>query len=321
MSDHAVFGGCLRSDIDLPELPATTCLQPDWTFRRANGPLPPSQHLGEDAVDDVIRVQCGRLPDGFRLHFDDTGTFDIAAGGRDITWTPGASAPLELVRADLLAGVFSAALHLQGLLCLHASAVALGGTAIGFLAAKGGGKSTLATALCAAGGSLVTDDMLPVHPGPPAMAWPSQPAVRLLHDSAHRLSLASGPTHPKTGKYHLNEMPRERVEGRRVPLAALYELAPVARDHARTPAQRTRVAGPMAVTTLLRHHRTGAVIGRAESARLFTRAGDVVRTVPVYRLEVARDFDRLDDVVALIRGWHAPEGPMNQETDAAVPRG
>jgi hypothetical protein len=49
--------------------------------------------------------------------------------------------------------------------------------------------------LCAGGATLITDDMLPVHPHRPVTAWPSMPAVRLLHDSASHLRYASGATH------------------------------------------------------------------------------------------------------------------------------
>ena len=161
LRDHAIFGGCLRSEFVLPELPSLNGASPDWVFRRANAPLGPARYLGEDSVDATIRVQCSEIAGGYRLAFDDTGTFDIADGGRDIAWTPG-TAPMELVRADLLGGVFSVALHLQGLLCLHGSGVGIDGTAVAFLANKGGGKSTLATAMCDGGATLVTDDMLPV---------------------------------------------------------------------------------------------------------------------------------------------------------------
>ncbi|MGB9414198.1 MAG: hypothetical protein WCB26_23710, partial [Pseudolabrys sp.] len=44
---------------------------------------------------------------------DDTGTFDITQRGRTITWMPGTASAMELVRADLLGGVFSVALHLS----------------------------------------------------------------------------------------------------------------------------------------------------------------------------------------------------------------
>jgi hypothetical protein len=303
--DHAIFGGCLRSEIPLPELPSIHGAEPDWFFQRAVAPLPEGVYLGDDRVDAEIRVRCSKLRDGFRLDFDDTGTFDISDRGRVIAWTPGTTSAMELVRADLLGGVFSVALHLQGLLCLHGSAVGIGGSAAAFLANKGAGKSTLATALCAAGATLVTDDMLPVDPRSPVMAWPSMPAVRLLQDSASHLRYASGQTHPVTNKYHVNELPPDQVEMRRLPLSAVYELAPVPSGPNVPPVERIRVKGTAAVGTLLRHHRAGTAIGGAESMNLFVRASDIVRLVPVYRLQVARDFSRLPDVVEQIRAWHS----------------
>jgi len=303
--DHAIFGGCLRSEIPLPELPVIEGADPDWLFHRASSLVTAVQFLGEDRVDADLRVRCSKIPGGLRLDFDDTGIFDITAGGRDIAWTPGKASAMELVRADLLGGVFSVALHLEGLLCLHGSGVAVADTALAFLANKGGGKSTLATALCAAGATLITDDMLPVTPGQPVMAWPSMPAVRLLHDSASHLRYANGRTHPVTNKYHVNELPSQQVERRRLPLGAIYELAPVPSGEGGPPVERMRVKGAAAVSTLLRHHRAGTAIASAETVNLFMRASDIVRTVPVYRLQVARDFDRLPEVVDQIRQWHS----------------
>ena len=304
MRDHALFGGCLRSEIPFPELPLAECGQPDWTFRRGTEPLPPSDLLGNESVDATVKVQCGRLRDGFRLAFDDTGTFDIIDGGRVVEWTPGPLDALELVRADLLGSVFSIALHVQGLLCLHSSAVAVSGGALAFVAHKGTGKSTLATALCAAGATLITDDMLPVQLSDPVIAWPSTPAVRLLPDSASHLGYASRAIHPATGKYHVKSLPEHQVERRRLPLAAVYEITQAAHDAAAPAVRRTAVNGAAALAILLRHNRVGTAIGASESANLFTRAADLARSVPVYRLEIARDLVRLPEVVEQIKGWH-----------------
>jgi hypothetical protein len=221
---------------------------------------------------------------------------------------------MELVRADLLGGVFSVALHLQGLLCLHGSAVGMGNMAIGFLANKGAGKSTMATALCASGATLITDDMLPVDPKGTPMAWPSMPAVRLLHDSAPHLRHATGQTHPVTNKYHVNELPPDQVEMRRLELGAIYELAPVPSGVGVPAVERIRVTGPTAVGTLLRNHRAGSAIGGVESMNLFLRACDIVRTVPVYRLQVARDFNRLPQVIEQLKTWHSDVGPTHLTT-------
>jgi hypothetical protein len=307
MRDHAIFGGCLRSEVPLPELPMIEAgpAEPDWFFHRTEAVAPATQFLGEERVDAETRVRCSRIPGGFRLDFDDTGIFDITAGGRDIAWTSGENAALELVRADLLGGVFAVALHVQGLLCLHGSGVAVSDVAIGFLANKGAGKSTLATALCSRGATLVTDDMLPVSPESPAVAWPSMPAVRLLHDSASHLRHASGQMHPVTNKYHVNELPSQQVERRRLPLAAIYELAPVPAGAGVPAVERIPIKGPAAVPALLRHNKIGASIASAETMNLFVRTSDIVRTVPVYRLQVARDFSRLAEVADQIREWHA----------------
>jgi len=315
--DHAIFGGCLRSEFPLPELPELEAASADWTFRRASEPLGPAQFLGEERVDENIRVRCSRLADGIRLEFDDTGVFDISKGGRDIAWTPGAESPMDLVRADLLGGVFAAALHLQGLLVLHGSAVGVGETAVGFLANKGAGKSTLATALCAAGCTLVTDDTLPVHPAPPPTAWPSMPAVRLLQDSAVHLRHVRGRTHPATNKYHVNELPPDQVELRRLRMGAIYELSPVPAAPDTPPVERIRVSGTAAVATLLRHNRASGAIGASDSMNVFMRASDIVRTVPVYRLQIARDFGRLPEVVAQIQAWHgSPQPGVSSGSDA-----
>ena len=201
--------------------------------------------------------------------------------------------------------MISVALHLQGLLVLHGSGVGIGTVAVGFLANKGGGKSTLATAMCSSGSTLITDDALPVHPGSPPTAWPSMPSVRLLHDSAAHLRYDGGRTHPATNKYHVNELPSEQVESRRLPLGAIYELSPVA-DAPEAPAvERVRITGPAAVSTLLRHNRAGGAVGEIDSMSVFLRAADIVREVPVYRLHVTRAFDRLPEVVAQIQAWHS----------------
>lgn len=306
MTYYAAFGGCLQSEIPLPELRESAATLPDWTVRIAALSSVDAELLGSEGVDTGVSVQCFRIPDGVRLAFSDTGTFDIMRGGTDIRWTPGESSPDHLVRADLLGSVFSVALHLQGLICLHGSGVTLNGVALGFLAQKGTGKSTTAMALCAAGAALVTDDILPVDPRPPVAAWPAMPAVRLLDDSATRLRHAdTAPQDPKSGKYRVTALADSQIETARAPLAAIYELAavPAALD---TPAAvRIRLNGPIAAMTLLRHHKTGTVFGQAENKNLFDRAADIARYVPVYRLEVARDFDRLPDVIAQIFSWHS----------------
>jgi hypothetical protein len=133
--------------------------------------------------------------------------------------------------------------------------------------------------------------------------------VRLLADSAMRLGVAgTSPPQAASGKYHHSPFRGRQVERDRVPLAAIYELAPVARASASNPVRRVRLTGPSAVATLLRNHRTGDVLGDADSRTLFTRAADIAVETPVYRLELVRDLDVVEDVAARVLGWHSAHG-------------
>ena len=306
---HPLFGGVLQSEISLPSLPTLDSDRADWSVRISEeAPASAAEFLGEERVNEAIRVRTARLPGGFRLDFDDTGTFDITASGTLITWHPNPSARQDLARADLLGGVFAVALHLQGVLCLHGSGVAIGDDAIGFLAAKGSGKSTLALALSVAGAQLITDDMLAVHPGPPAEVWPASPEVHLLEDSAGELRRRnSGDRNSVRGKYRVANLPSSGVTSKRCRLAALYELSPRDSLESEHAARRVRLPDGTAVMRLLRHPKIGESLGRVERMATFDRAARVARQVPIYRLEIAHDFSRLPEAVRQIMSWHGAE--------------
>jgi 3'-phosphoadenosine 5'-phosphosulfate sulfotransferase (PAPS reductase)/FAD synthetase len=57
----------------------------------------------------------------------------------------------------------------------------------------------------------------------------------------------------------------------------------------------------MSIVTQLK---VGAVLGGSESAVSFDRAVRVASSVPVYTLNVVRDFDRMPEVVGQIMEWH-----------------
>jgi len=85
----------------------------------------------------------------------------------------------------LLGTVLAFWLEWQGVPVLHASAAAVNGHAVGFMASKQGGKSSLALALLQRGYPLLTDDLLPVDVDDEAIRGrPGYPQMRLWADHA-----------------------------------------------------------------------------------------------------------------------------------------
>lgn len=85
-----------------------------------------------------------------------------------------------LVEIQLLGMVLALWLEKRGVPTLHASCVAVGEEAVAFLGMKGGGKTTAATAMVAAGHPLLADDLLALEAQDGVMmAQPGYPMLRL----------------------------------------------------------------------------------------------------------------------------------------------
>ncbi|HEX6249872.1 MAG TPA: hypothetical protein VFZ56_00405 [Gemmatimonadaceae bacterium] len=321
MRFYEIFGGILESELEFPELRPTRPGVADWIIRTTDSPVPAgsAESIGWDAVEPDVRVQAYRLAGGYRLKFDDTGVFDVSSDGREISWRPSPSADERAARLDLTGRVLALALHLGGCLCLHASAVSIGGRAIAFLAPKGSGKSTLAVALERAGAELMSDDIVPVELRPAPMARPGAHSVRMFRDTAAMLgmhidfALDSSTSKPM---FRDSAIGRRRVHA--APLDALYLLSSVSAPDA-PPVHRKRLSEPAAVTRVLGQTKIGVLLGGPEAAAVLHRTADLVSSVPVYELEVARDFSRLDDVVGTFFAWHShePERAVTPVADCA----
>lgn len=301
MSDHRIYGGLLRSTVALFEpLPAVEG-RPDWTLRvsRRLGPMRSARALGWERVDGEVLVRLFTHEDGLRLCYDDTGDFDISPDGRSVRWCPRGPVDEKAVEADVTGRVLPLALHLQDVLALHGSGVAVGGRALIFVAPKFSGKSTLAFAMTLEGASLLTDDVAAIEPGEVARVLPGMRGVRLWPDTA---ALLAGRSADGRGKVEIEVAPRDPI-GEPLPVEAIYVLRPVTRD-AGTAARRERLAGPDAALALVAYARLGALLRGREAGKLLAMASAVARVVPVHVLEIARDLDRLPDVAGRILRWH-----------------
>lgn len=307
MPDYSIYGGCLRSDIAFPELRELSSETANWTLHSVDT-IEEMQHavlLSESELNPELRMRLYEHAAGLRFVYDDTGVYDISADGSSIRWLAGPHPAPEGVRADVTGRVLATALHAGGRLCLHGSAVATSnGGSLAFVAPKYHGKSTLALALTRGGYRLMTDDVIPVDPGPPARAIPGVHQVKLWDDTAQLFDVSRGARAP--GDKHLvHEIPEESLMFSAAPLSVVYLLSPLTGGERRDDAAR-RIPLPSvtAALALVRHAALSTMLGSSQAARIFDQAATLASTVPVYRLETVAGLERLNDVVAQLQEWH-----------------
>jgi hypothetical protein len=306
MTDYAIFGGVLRTSMEFPSLRPRPATRPTWTLHvRAPAAMPSgARALGVDQVDASAKVQLYRSRDEWHLLYDDTGRFDIDAAGQTIVWRALPDASEDAARLDVMSRVLATAMHAAGDVCFHASAVAVGGKAIAFLGAKGFGKSTLAWALVRAGARLLTDDTLRIRLDETPLAYPGVHELRLRHDAATRLPPDSFEAQIAGDRLVVDALDLGRLQGAPAPIGGLYLLAPMA-DLPGAAAIRVSALTPVSSALgLVRHAKIAPLLGSTAAVELLDRVVALARRVPVRLLEVARDFSRLDEVVADVLAGH-----------------
>lgn len=299
--DYVVFGRRLRSSLDFPGLPeAEGGGPPDWTLSVEAGPRPPASGpaVGRDDVEAGIEVRLYRDGEGMRLVFDDTGDFRISSDGARIRWSAPEDVSAEAVRMDVLGRVLPLALHRQGLLVLHASAVLGPSGAIAFLGPKGAGKSTVALALHRRGAAVLADDALAVDPdASPVGAWPGVPDLRLRPDIASAAGLDDDGGTPTSAGGRRVLRPARPPARTSIPLAAVYLLDPPPPDVEEPGLRSEPVTGARAAAALVGSAKVGPLLGREGAPGLLARASAVARGTSVRALRVPRGLDRLSRAV------------------------
>jgi len=209
-----------------------------------------------------------------------------------------------LVEIALLGMVMALWLERRGVPTLHASAVTIGDRAVGFLATRGGGKTSTAAACTAAGHPLLTDDLLALGEEATGLTgkrgWP---ALRLWPDQGHHFvkDYEHAPlVHPD---YDKRRVPVGTGFGTfaaaPAPLARLY--VPERHPDASTPVTVTPLTPQEALVTLIRHSFLPREVQRygLQPQRLRT-LGRLVAEVPISVLRFPTGFDRLSQVVGAI---------------------
>jgi hypothetical protein len=297
---YLVHGLVVTSPVELP-IPACEPCRADVVYRleRTVREIPPARHVRSDDVDDPWVTEHW-TDDGLIVDFPGWATFEVArervALIADDTDDP------DLVAHLLLDHVLPRLVALRGDLMLHAAgAVGPSGRAHVFLGPTGTGKSTLATAMAAAGWPLLDDDGLRVVATDGVWCVvPGYAGVRLLPDSAEAVVPLLPPGRPMA-KGH--DKRRYAVDGTTltmangpVPIGVVYVLE---RVDAHTPDTSPLGFGDR-LTALVEHGFHLADEPAAITRQAFERAAAVAADADVRRLGVPLGLESLAATVALL---------------------
>jgi hypothetical protein len=282
---------------------------------RADMPLPGLMPGDGDARDADVLVCLGHVdapapiaadgewgarvePQEVRLVSPETGRF-LIRGGRAIVVDPDPGAPERAVVGVVTGLAMGILLHQRGLLVLHASAVAVDGSAVIILGDPGAGKSTLAAALHGRGHGILSDDVsgIDVNGAEPTVR-PAYPQMKLCRDAITFLGCTPEAPPCGTGDPEKRTCFVARRFGRAAPpLRRIHLLADGSRQSIQPLRQRE------AFLELVRHSCVGRLLKASNTAsRHFRQCAAVAKRVGFCRLRRVRRLSALPDLAALVEG-------------------
>jgi len=180
MSGYSAYGLGIDSSLELPELVKTET-RPDVVIQL--GPVDFSKRPQDADGSDWVWATRDRAC----FFIEGMGRFQVDNGER-ITVDLEKGIEEGQMRIYLLGPVLSLLLHQRGYLLLHSSCIALPEGAVAFVARKGTGKSTVATAFVKRGFPIVADDLIAVDvSGQTPIVHPGFPQIKLLPDAMEGL--------------------------------------------------------------------------------------------------------------------------------------
>ena len=236
-----------------------------------------------------------------RAHLTWGGVGDLLIeDGQRITVVPSPDTDEDALRLFVLGAGLGVLLHQRGLLVLHASGVAIQDQVVGFIGAKGWGKSTTAAILHQRGHALISDELLVVRFDDQDQPWviPGSPQIKLWVDALVgtggdpdlAIRVRSG-----VDKFNVNAI---SIAPRELPFHSLYLLDGGEELSIRSMSPSEAFFG---VVPHLYVHRFGTSFLQAtDMARAFQQVTRLLRTVTVKRLLRRRDLGQLSNIARLI---------------------
>jgi hypothetical protein len=263
-----------------------------------------SPYIGELGIP-ILEVWRHVSTGQFRWRYDDGTEFFIDSAATKVRSRWPENLTLEDSAAYLLGPVMGFLSHRRGRLCLHASAVAVEGAAIGILGPAGAGKSTTAAGFARLGYPIISDDIVVLEPTASAfMVQPGYPrlclcpdAVDILYGSPDALPLIS----PNWEKRYLDLAgPGHVFQASPLPLAAIYRLDD--RSAAGSNPEFRDCTPIEALLDLLGNTYMNYLLEPDQRASEFALLGRLVAQVPLRRVTPPEDHSRLAALCLAVAG-------------------
>jgi len=304
----SIYGLGVVANRKIPSVPASPLASvdvritfdslPAWLSEVSATQIEPSfvAEYTDECGNPALRVF--RLLDGkyYRFCYADRTEFVLDCKGTEVWANWCEPLTIEDTATYLLGPVMGFVLLLRGLVCLHASAIAIGDEAIALVGPAGSGKSTTAAAFANRGFSVLAEDVVTlddrrdhflVRPAYPCIRlWP--PAVKALYGSETHLPRLT----PNWDKCYLDLS--ENFLRKPLALGAIYLLAPRV-DYVGAPFIEPlgRAEGLM---SLVANTYATKLMDKTMRAREFELLTRVLNNVPLRRVTPHTDPARLPDL-------------------------
>lgn len=287
MPTYQAFGLAIHSSLTFPELPSAD--RPPDVEISIGSPTPrPLTTVSDGCLASVI-------PGDAYIYWPDIALFRIL-GGYSVIISPSLGVKESVLRLYILGPVLAILLHQRGHLVLHASSVAIDGSAVAFAARSGGGKSTVAAAISARGYPLLADDITAVRSTDlPLIVSPGFPRLKLWPDSATALGWdteAMPRVHPDFNKH--DYAVKNSFHCAPLPLKQVYLVSEGPKQEIE------HISRQEALIELIRHTYRVRLLHHVWPSSHVEDYARLVNTVPVCRLTYPRDLALLPDLARMV---------------------
>jgi len=252
----------------------------------------------------IVEVFRSPSDSSFVFQYCDGVRFGLDCAGRRIWYEWPETLTIEDAATYLLGPILGFLLRLRGVVCLHASAVALPAGVVAIAGMNGTGKSTLAARFASLGCRILSDDLLPLRKnGEAVMADSGYPRVRLWPDAVEDLygpSAELPALTPTWDKRYLDVAGQFQHE--RLPLAAVYIMGESGSRPAAPSLQ--ALSGADAFVALVSNTYCNYMLDRYMREFEFDFLGDLIDRVPVYRVLPDHEPGAAGRLCSLILGSH-----------------